>query len=84
MLDEHTRLVIDGFTRSAVTFATVAFQMAQRSPVRVAHTLHGPGHLIAAARRRVPTLVTIREPEETVLSAIIREPYVTLGQALTA
>lgn len=84
VIGDDTRLVIDGFTRSAVTFATIAFQMAQRRPVRVAHTLHSSGHVIAAARRSVPTIVTIREPEEVVLSAVIREPYVTLGQALTA
>lgn len=84
VLGDDTRLVVDGFTRSAVTFATIAFQMAQRRPVRVAHTLHATGHLTAAARRGVPTLVTIREPEEDVLSAVIREPYVTLAQALTA
>lgn len=84
VLNEATELVIDGFTRSAVTFATTAFQMAQDRPVRVAHTLHSAGHLIAAARRGLPTLVTIREPDETVLSAVIREPYVSLRQALTA
>jgi len=79
-----TELVIDGFTRSAVTFATIAFQIAQRRPVRVAHTLHAAGHVVAAVRDRVPTLVAIREPEETVLSAVVREPYVTLRSALDA
>jgi len=84
VLGNDTELVIDGFTRSAVTFATIAFQMAQHRPVRVAHTLHSSGHLIAAARRGVPTLVTIRDPDESVLSAVIREPYVTLDRALAA
>lgn len=83
VLGEETALVIDGFTRSAVTFATIAFQMAQDDgPVRVAHTLHSAGHLIASARRGLPTLVTIREPDDTVLSAVIREPYIGLDQAL--
>lgn len=84
VLSEATELVIDGFTRSAVTFATIAFQLSQDQPVRVAHTLHSAGHLIAAARRDLPTLVTVRDPDETVLSAVIREPYVSLRQALTA
>jgi hypothetical protein len=84
VIGEQTELVIDGFTRSAVTFATIAFQLAQRRPVRVAHTLHAAGHVIEAARGGVPTIVTVRDPEQTVLSAVIREPYVTLGQALTA
>ena len=69
--------MIDGFTRSGVTFAVIAFQAGQREPVRVAHTLHAPAHVAAAVRRHIPTLVTIRDPEAAVLSAIIREPYVT-------
>jgi len=84
VIGADTELVIDGFTRSAVTFATIAFQMAQHRPTRVAHTLHAAGHAIAAARRGVPVLVTIRDPDETVLSAAVREPYVTLSQALAA
>jgi len=78
------KLVIDGFTRSGVTFAVIAFQASQRKPVRVAHTLHAPGHVVAAVRRGIPTLVTIRDPEAAVLSAIIREPYVTAEQGLRA
>lgn len=84
VLGPHTELVIDGFTRSAVTFATIAFQQAQRTPVRVAHTLHSAGHILAAVRRRVPVLVMIREPDDTVLSTVIREPYVSLPMALDA
>jgi hypothetical protein len=84
VVNDATELVIDGFTRSAVTFATTAFQMSQDRPVRVAHTLHSAGHLVAAARRGLPTLVTIREPDETALSAVIREPYISLRHVLTA
>ena len=67
-----------------MTFAVIAFQASQRVPVRVAHTLHAPAHVAAAVRRRIPTLVTIRDPEAAVLSAIIREPYVTAEQGLRA
>jgi hypothetical protein len=84
VLRDDTELLIEGFTRSAVTFATIAFQLAQRTPVRVAHTLHSVGHVIEAARRGVPSLVTIREPDETVLSAIVREPYLTIDGVLAA
>jgi hypothetical protein len=84
VLSADTELVIEGFTRSAVTFATMAFQLAQASPVRVAHTLHSVGHVREAARRGVPILVTIREPEEAVLSAVVREPYLTLDRALAS
>ena len=84
VLGPQTELLIDGFTRSAVTFATIAFQLAQDEPVRVAHTLHAVGHVVAAVRGNVPALVTIRQPEAAVLSAVVREPYVTLDRAIEA
>jgi hypothetical protein len=84
VVGSESKLVIDGFTRSGVPFAVIAFQASQRTPVRVAHTLHAPAHVAAAVRRRIPTLVTIRDPEAAVLSAIIREPYVTAEQGLRA
>ena len=58
VLCDDTELLIEGFTRSAVTFATIAFQLAQRRPVRAAHTLHSVGHVRMAVRRAVPSLVT--------------------------
>jgi hypothetical protein len=77
VLGPGTDLVIDGFTRSAVTFTVVAFQLAQNDHVRVAHHLHAPAHLIAAAKQGVPCLVPIREPKGAILSALIREPRIT-------
>jgi hypothetical protein len=82
VLGPETELVIEGFTRSGTTFAVVAFQLAQARPVRVARHLHAPAHVIAAARRDVPALVCVRAPEPTVLSQVIRDPHVTLSQAL--
>jgi len=79
-----TELVIDGFTRSASTFAVVAFQLAQPAPVRVGHHIHAPSQIIEAVRRDVPVLLTVRPPEDTVLSLVVREPYVTLAQGITA
>ena len=44
----HTELVIEAFPRSANTFATVAFQLSQPAPVRVAHHLHAPAQVTEA------------------------------------
>jgi hypothetical protein len=79
-----TELVIDGYTRSASTFAVYALQLAQPEPVRLAHHLHAPAQLIAAARRGVPALAVIREPQGAILSQLIREPGVALRDALIA
>jgi hypothetical protein len=84
VVDAETELVIDGYTRSATTFAVYALQLAQDRPVRLAHHLHAPAQLIAAASRAVPALVLIRKPEGAILSQLVREPKVDLRDALVA
>jgi hypothetical protein len=79
-----TQLVIDGFPRSGNTFAVVAFQLAQPAPTRVSHHLHSAAHIVAAAKRGTPIVVTIRQPQDAVISCVIREPYVTINRALKA
>lgn len=82
VISSATELVIDGYTRSASTFAVYALQLAQDKPVRLAHHLHASAQLIEAARRRVPALAVIREPRGAILSQLIRESDVALRDAL--
>ena len=84
VISSSTELVIDGYTRSATTFAVYALQLSQETPVRLAHHLHAPAQFIEAARRGIPALLLIREPQGAILSQLIREPGVTLGDALVA
>ena len=84
VIGPQTELVIDGYTRSASTFAVYAFQLCQDEPVRLAHHLHAPAQLIAAARRGIPALLLIREPQGAILSQLIQEPEVALRDALVA
>lgn len=84
VVGDQTEAVIDGFTRSACVFAAVAFQQAQTRPVRLAHLLHAPAHLIAGADRGLPCLVTVRDPESAVISCVTREPYLTPAVVLDA
>jgi hypothetical protein len=79
-----TAVVIDGYTRCATTFAVYAFQLSQPRPVPMAHHLHAPAQLIAAAQRGIPAIALIREPKGAVLSQLVREPYTDLGAALEA
>ena len=82
VLDTRTELVVDGFERSANTFAAIAFQVAQNDHVRVAHHMHAVAPLMDAAARGVPTLITVRTPRATIASAMIRQPRVTARQWL--
>jgi hypothetical protein len=82
VIDDATELVIEGYSRSANTFAVHAFQLAQRRPVRVAHHLHAPAQLLEAVSRGIPALALIREPEGTILSQVQWEPGVSMEAAL--
>jgi hypothetical protein len=82
VLSKDTEVVIDGFTRSASTFAVMAFQLSQDRPIRVARHLHAIAQFTAAAKRGLPTILTIRDPESTVLSAVVQEPHLTIEQVL--
>jgi hypothetical protein len=84
VIGPESELVIDGFTRSATTYAVYALQLAQQRPIRLAHHLHAPAQLIAAARMQVPALALIREPEGAILSLVVREPWVDMRDATAA
>jgi hypothetical protein len=77
-----TDAVIEGFPRSANTFAATAFELAQTRPVRLARHLHVPSQIIAGARLGIPTIVLVRDPEDAVLSLSLWTPHVTLEEGL--
>ena len=79
---KDTEIVIEGFPRSGTSFAVAAFAMAQPRPVKVACHVHAPAQVIAAVRAGIPALVIVREPEDTVLSFVVRNPHISVGQAL--
>jgi hypothetical protein len=75
-----TQLLIEGFPRSANTFARVAFNTAQSGRVRIAHGLHVPAQVVRAAQWQIPTLLLMRKPKDAVLSFAIRDP-ISIDQA---
>jgi hypothetical protein len=83
VIGSDTEFVIDGYFRSANTFAVHAFQMSQEKPVRLAHHLHAPAQLITAARRRIPALLLLRNPDDAILSELLYD-NVALPDALDA
>jgi hypothetical protein len=77
-----TDLVIEGFPRTGTSFAVAAFAMAQPRPVAMACHVHAPAQVVAAARAGVPSLVIVREPQDTVLSFVIRNPHIPVALAV--
>jgi hypothetical protein len=82
LVGKDTDVVIEGYPRSANSFSVAAFRLAQGRPVRVAHHTHAPGHVIAALKLGIPTIVLIREPEESVLEFVLVRPSLTVRQVL--
>ena len=83
-VDPATRLVIEGFPRTGTSFAYAAFLMAQPEPVRVAAHVHAPAQVIEGVRGGIPVLVIARDPRETVLSFVVRNPHIALDRATRA
>ena len=83
LVSPSTELVIEGFPRSGNTFAVAAFMLSQPRPVRIAHHHHHvPAQIVYAVRRGIPTLVVVWKPDDAVLSLVIREPFVSIEEAL--
>src|SRR5207245_9068649 len=60
-----TELVIEGFARSANTFAVEAFERVQPRPVRIVHHLHAPAHIMPAVSLGSPAIATSTTPQAT-------------------
>ena len=81
-VDRRTEIVIEGYPRSGTSFVVAAFRMAQQRPTRIAHHVHAPAQVLAAARRRIPTIVLIDEPERAVVEFVLARPNVGVAGAL--
>ncbi|MDP9242774.1 MAG: hypothetical protein M3O84_06330 [Actinomycetota bacterium] len=81
VVDGATEIVIEGYPRAASSFAVAAFRAAQQRPVRIAHHVHAPAQLVEAARRRIPALALIRDPEDALISYVIRYPDIPMRSA---
>jgi hypothetical protein len=83
-VDDRTEIVIEGFPRSGTSFAVAAFRRAQGHPIEIACHVHAPAQIVEGARRRLPTLLIVREPEATCVSFAIRNPDLSMRQAVRA
>lgn len=65
-------IVIEGFPRSANSFAVVAFLHAQPEEMKIAHHVHAPAQIMRAARFDLPAVVLIRDPLDAVASLLLK------------
>ncbi len=74
LVGPDTEIVLEGYPRSANTFALVAFGVSQGRRVNIAHHLHLPVQIIEGVRRSLPVLVLIRNPLQAIRSFQVRNP----------
>ncbi len=78
----NTQLVIEGFPRSANTFAVATFNEAQPEKLRIAHHMHVPAQIIRGLRWKIPTIILIRNPKDAVVSLAMYDQQISINQAL--
>jgi hypothetical protein len=76
LVTPQTEIVIEGYPRSANSFAEAAFRVSQPEPVRMAHHAHAAAQVIAGIQWKIPTLVIFRDPEEAVRSLVMLRPHI--------
>ncbi|KAA3613223.1 MAG: hypothetical protein D8M58_13025 [Calditrichaeota bacterium] len=69
-VSNQTEICIEGFPRSANSYAVVAFKLDNQD-VKVGHHLHVPAQIIRAAEMNIPNVVVLRSPEEAVASFLV-------------
>lgn len=78
-----TRLVIEGFPRSANSFAVLAFQLAQRREVAIAHHHHVEAQVLRGVEWNLPVCLLVRPPSDAVRSLLLRDPWIPVDWALS-
>ncbi len=68
LVGHDTALVLDGFPRSANSYAYAAFRRSNGPDIKVSHHVHAAGNIVWALRHRVPTVVLVRTPLYAVAS----------------
>lgn len=81
VVSRDSDIVIEGYPRSANTFAQVAFQMAQDERRKIAHHVHGPAQVTLGLKWQIPTLVIIRNPLDAIASLLVRYPFLNPSYA---
>lgn len=82
IVNKDTEIVIEGYPRSANTFAVAAFNYSQGRKVCIARHTHAPAQVMQGARCSIPVVLLLRKPEDAVVSLVIRDQSMTLTKAL--
>jgi hypothetical protein len=72
LVNPDTQIVLEGYPRSANSYAFTAFWISNGQEVPVAHHLHSPVNVELGVRRGLPVVVFVRDPVDAVASLMLR------------
>jgi hypothetical protein len=81
ILNSQTEIVIEGYPRCANSFAEAAFRVAQDKEVSIAHHTHAPAQVLDAVKKNIPTIVVFRDPDDAVISRMMRDKKLKPAEA---
>jgi hypothetical protein len=73
VVTDRTELVLEGYPRSANTYALAAFRCANGNGPVVADHLHAASSVVEGASRGLPVIVVVRDPVDAAASLIQRQ-----------
>ncbi len=79
---KSTQLCVEGYPRSANTFAVLAIELCSNETLKIAHHMHSSSQIKYCAARNIPTILLIRNPHEAIVSNVLREQGMTLKVAI--
>lgn len=83
MVTRSTRITIEGYPRSANTYAVYAFKHANEIQWNeVGHHLHVQAQIIRSVKYQIPVILLIRHPLEAVRSLVVRHDFIPVTDAL--
>jgi hypothetical protein len=74
---DETHLVMDGFPRSANSWARMAYHVANGEDEQISSHRHSPRSIEAAVQHGVPAIVLIRPPRQAIGSLLQYEPGIS-------
>jgi len=83
MVTHNTRITIEGYPRSANTYAVYAFKhVNQMQWNEIGHHLHVQAQVIRSIKYKIPVILLIRHPLEAVRSLVVRHDFIPVDEAL--
>ena len=83
MVTRKTRITIEGYPRSANTYAVYAFKdVNDLQWNQVGHHLHVQAQIIRSVKYKIPVILLIRNPLEAVRSLVVRHDFIPVSEAL--